>query len=153
MEFTDTVSLDMSKVVPTISGPKRPQDKVLLTEASSNFKKVFENVTKRKSPIISKIESQTKIETNPLRILDSKNEKDIQINSDAPIIEKVYSDDNRSYQINSDKIYKVLGYRPMRSLEEAVSDLCKAFKDGKLPNSLVDDKYMNVKVMKNKNVK
>ena len=69
------------------------------------------------------------------------------------IIEKVYSDDNRSYQINSDKIYKVLGYRPMRSLEEAVSDLCKAFKDGKLPNSLVDDKYMNVKVMKNKNVK
>ena len=41
----------------------------------------------------------------------------------------------------------------MRSLEEAVSDLCKAFKDGKLPNSLVDDKYMNVKVMKNKNVK
>jgi len=43
-------------VVPTISGPKRPQDKVLLTEASSNFKKVLENVTKRKSPIISKIE-------------------------------------------------------------------------------------------------
>jgi len=56
MEFTDTLSLDMSKVVPTISGPKRPQDKVLLTEASSNFKKVFESVTKRKSPIISKIE-------------------------------------------------------------------------------------------------
>jgi len=56
MEFTDTLSLDMSKVVPTISGPKRPQDKVLLTEASSNFKKVFESATKRKSPIISKIE-------------------------------------------------------------------------------------------------
>ena len=56
MEFTDTLSLDLSKVVPTISGPKRPQDKVLLTEASSNFKKVFESVTKRKSPIISKIE-------------------------------------------------------------------------------------------------
>jgi aconitate hydratase len=31
--FTDTLSLDMSTVVPTISGPKRPQDKVLLTEA------------------------------------------------------------------------------------------------------------------------
>ena len=56
MEFTDTLSLDLSKVVPTISGPKRPQDKVSLTEASSNFKKVFESVTKRKSPIISKIE-------------------------------------------------------------------------------------------------
>jgi aconitate hydratase len=31
----------MSTVVPTISGPKRPQDKVLLTEASTSFKKVL----------------------------------------------------------------------------------------------------------------
>ena len=38
----------MSTVVPTISGPKRPQDKVLLTEASSKFKKIFKNTTKRK---------------------------------------------------------------------------------------------------------
>jgi len=57
IEFTDTLSLDLSKVVTTISGPKRPQDKVLLSEASSNFKKVFENETKRKSPNISKIEN------------------------------------------------------------------------------------------------
>ena len=56
IEFTDTLSLDMSKVVPVISGPKRPQDKVLLTEASSNFKQVFENTTKRKSPTVSKVE-------------------------------------------------------------------------------------------------
>ena len=33
IQFTDTISLDMSTVVPTISGPKRPQDKVLLNEA------------------------------------------------------------------------------------------------------------------------
>ena len=56
IEFTDTLSLDMSKVVPVISGPKRPQDKVLLTEASSNFKQVSENTTKRKSPTVSKVE-------------------------------------------------------------------------------------------------
>ena len=37
IEFTDTLTLDMSTVVPTISGPKRPQDKVLLTEASTKF--------------------------------------------------------------------------------------------------------------------
>ena len=54
IEFTDTVSLDMSKVVPTISGPKRPQDKVLLTEASSNFKKVYEEITKRKNQVLQK---------------------------------------------------------------------------------------------------
>ena len=55
IEFTDTLSLDMSTVVPTISGPKRPQDKVLLTDASTAFKKVFEETTKRKKKIISKV--------------------------------------------------------------------------------------------------
>ena len=48
IEFTDTLSLDMSTIVPTISGPKRPQDKVLLTDASTSFKKVLEDATKRK---------------------------------------------------------------------------------------------------------
>ncbi len=55
IEFTDKVSLDMSSIVPTISGPKRPQDKVLLNEASSEFKKVFENTTERKEKHISKV--------------------------------------------------------------------------------------------------
>ena len=73
-------------------------------------------------------------------------------NRENIIIEKVKTDDNRSYQINSDKIFKVLGYKPLRTLEDAVYDLCNAFKNGKLPNSLSDDKYMNVKVMKSKNV-
>jgi len=55
IEFTDTLSLDMSTVVPTISGPKRPQDKVLLNKASSEFKKVLENITGRKQKKISKV--------------------------------------------------------------------------------------------------
>jgi aconitate hydratase len=55
IEFTDTLSLDMSTIVPTISGPKRPQDKVLLTDASTGFKKVLEDATKRKEKNISKI--------------------------------------------------------------------------------------------------
>ena len=58
IEFTDTISLDMSKVVPTISGPKRPQDKVLLTEASSNFKKVYEEITKKKAPSSAKVSGE-----------------------------------------------------------------------------------------------
>jgi len=55
MIFTDTLSLDMSTVVPTISGPKKPQDKVLLTEAASNFQKVFESITQRKTPNVSRV--------------------------------------------------------------------------------------------------
>ena len=55
IEFTDTLSLDMSTIVPTISGPKRPQDKVLLTDASTGFKTVLEDATERKEKSISKV--------------------------------------------------------------------------------------------------
>ena len=58
VEFTDKLSLDMSTIVPTISGPKRPQDKVLLTDASSNFKKIFSEITKKVEPDIYKIENE-----------------------------------------------------------------------------------------------
>lgn len=55
IEFTDTISLDMSTVVPTISGPKRPQDKVLLTDAPTSFKKVLEDATNKKDHSVSKV--------------------------------------------------------------------------------------------------
>jgi len=58
------------------------------------------------------------------------------------------SNDLRSYHINSDKIRRFLGYTPKRSVEDAVRDLCKAFKSGALPNSLDDDLYYNVRRMK-----
>ena len=53
IEFTDTISLDMSTVVPTISGPKRPQDKVLLTDAPSSFKKVLDEASIKKEHSVS----------------------------------------------------------------------------------------------------
>jgi nucleoside-diphosphate-sugar epimerase len=59
------------------------------------------------------------------------------------------SDDNRSYHINSDKIKKLLNYSPKRSIENAVEDLCNAFKQGLLANSFKDDIYFNINRMKN----
>ncbi len=35
--FTDTLSLDLSEVEPSIAGPKRPQDRILLKDAAPNF--------------------------------------------------------------------------------------------------------------------
>jgi aconitate hydratase len=35
--FTDTLDLDMSSVQPSLAGPKRPQDKVLLTQVDDEF--------------------------------------------------------------------------------------------------------------------
>jgi nucleoside-diphosphate-sugar epimerase len=58
------------------------------------------------------------------------------------------SDDLRSYHINSDKIKRVLGYAPRHTIEDAVRDLCVAFRKGLIPNSLEDDQYFNVKRLK-----
>jgi nucleoside-diphosphate-sugar epimerase len=58
------------------------------------------------------------------------------------------TDDIRSYHINSDKIAARLGFRPKRGVEDAVRDLCQAFRAGKLPNSMTDDRYYNVKVLR-----
>jgi nucleoside-diphosphate-sugar epimerase len=67
----------------------------------------------------------------------------------APIdIVTSHSDDNRSYHINSDKIASALGFKPKHTIEEAVRDLCKAFRAGKLPNSMADDRYYNVRTLK-----
>jgi nucleoside-diphosphate-sugar epimerase len=63
-------------------------------------------------------------------------------------IETTPSNDPRSYHINSDKIKRVLGFAPKRSVEDAVRDLCRAFKAGKLPDSLTNDRYFNVRTMK-----
>jgi nucleoside-diphosphate-sugar epimerase len=58
------------------------------------------------------------------------------------------TDDIRSYHINSDKIRRMLGFSPRHTVEDAVRDLCKAFKANKLPNSMTDDRYFNVRQLK-----
>ena len=45
--YTDTLELDMGTIVPAISGPKRPQDYVALTDAKTAFAKEMEETFKR----------------------------------------------------------------------------------------------------------
>jgi nucleoside-diphosphate-sugar epimerase len=58
------------------------------------------------------------------------------------------TNDLRSYHINSDKIRRILGFQPKYTVEDAVRDLCAAFRAGKLPNSLDSARYFNVRTMK-----
>ena len=53
--FTDIVKLDVSTVVTSISGPKRPQDKVLLTNSATDFAKVYKENTKRDTQVTAKV--------------------------------------------------------------------------------------------------
>lgn len=58
------------------------------------------------------------------------------------------SEDTRSYHINSDKIKRVLGFIPRYTVSDAIEELCDAFASNRLPNSLTDDIYFNVKRLK-----
>jgi len=57
------------------------------------------------------------------------------------------SDDNRSYHISSDLITRELGFAPKRRIEDAVRDLVAAFGAGKVPGSMEDPRYFNIKMM------
>jgi nucleoside-diphosphate-sugar epimerase len=63
-------------------------------------------------------------------------------------IDTTSTNDNRSYHVSSRKIAGKLGYRPNHSIEDAVRDLCCAFKAGKFPDSMTNEDYVNVKTVK-----
>jgi aconitate hydratase len=42
--FSDTIELDLSSVVPSVAGPKRPQDRVSLTESKAEFRAALEGL-------------------------------------------------------------------------------------------------------------
>jgi len=67
----------------------------------------------------------------------------------APIeLKTTTSDDNRSYHVSSRKIADKLGWKPKRTIEDAVRDLCRAFKEGKFRDSMTEDNYVNVRAVK-----
>ena len=68
------------------------------------------------------------------------------IGSDVEI-ETLPTDDNRSYHVSSEKIKKTLNFTPKHTIKDAIRDLKKAFEEKKLPDSLVNSKYFNIKKM------
>lgn len=60
--------------------------------------------------------------------------------------------DQRSYRISSGKIKKELGFAPKKSINQAITDLTKAFRKEKIPNSMTDERYYNIKTMQKINL-
>ena len=60
------------------------------------------------------------------------------------------SDDHRSYHVSSERIRRDLGFAAQRSVEDAVVDLREAFRAGKVPNPMNDDRYYNIRRMQNR---
>jgi aconitate hydratase len=49
--FTKTLELDMASVVPSLAGPKRPQDKVILPEVADLFNRDLKSIYKKDKPL------------------------------------------------------------------------------------------------------
>ena len=57
--FTDTLELDMSSIEPSLAGPKRPQDRVLLSEVDDQFNAELEQTYKKHSDPRVAVEGET----------------------------------------------------------------------------------------------
>jgi len=55
-KYTTVLNFDISKVIPSVAGPKRPQDKVALNTVPENFINSFENLSNNEHKIIIKNE-------------------------------------------------------------------------------------------------
>lgn len=62
-------------------------------------------------------------------------------------IEVFPTNDNRSYHVSSEKIKNIINFEPKFTIKDAIKDLKIAFEKNKLPNSLKDSKYFNIKKM------
>jgi nucleoside-diphosphate-sugar epimerase len=72
------------------------------------------------------------------------------VGKDSVEIVTAPTNDNRSYHISSAKIRHELRFEPKHTIEDAVRDLCDAFKAGKIPNPMNDARYYNIKMMQAK---
>ncbi len=68
-------------------------------------------------------------------------------------LEKVPTDDIRSYHISSEKIKKELGFEAKHTIEDAVQSLADAYKKGLIKNGLENPMYYNIKRMREVNLK
>ncbi len=67
-------------------------------------------------------------------------------------LETLETNDNRSYHVSSNKIKDIINFEATYTIKDAVKDLKEAFENNKLPNSLKDSKYFNIKKMQEINL-
>ena len=68
-------------------------------------------------------------------------------------IQKMQTNDKRSYHISSEKIFKVLGFKTKYTVKNAAQDLKKAFKKKIFVKPLLNKKYFNIKTMQSISLK
>ena len=68
-------------------------------------------------------------------------------------VEKIPTDDHRSYHISSNKINKELDFKPKKNIDQAITDLKEYFINNSKMEDFSQDIYYNIKRMQNINLK
>ena len=58
---------------------------------------------------------------------------------------KEKSNDLRSYHVNSDKIKRILNFKPKKKIDDAIEELVDEFEKGRLKDSFTNLNYFNIK--------
>jgi len=82
-EYSETLGLDMATVVPSLAGPKRPQDRIALSESKASFEKDVEMI-------------KSEAGLNTKAITTSINGKEVSIDNGAVVIAAITSCTNTS---------------------------------------------------------
>ncbi|AIL64652.1 Aconitate hydratase 1 [Rickettsiales bacterium Ac37b] len=122
--FTDVLELDLGNVKPSLAGPKRPQDKLLLSEVSKNFQEVLPSFVKNNQ----NTEKKFKVEG-----------KDYELNNGSVVIAAITSCTNTS----NPSVMIAAGLVAKAALERGMN--CKPWvKTSLAPGSKVVSEYLEV---------
>jgi nucleoside-diphosphate-sugar epimerase len=60
--------------------------------------------------------------------------KKVQAQAGGTITDHAVTNDPRSYTLNSDKIWNAVRFKALKTVDQAIADVCAAVRDGKVPN-------------------
>src|SRR5919202_1539033 len=72
--YSDTLELDLGDVVPSLAGPKRPQDRVPLTEADQRFREAFEEDTGQRFTPADELSAESFPASDPPAVWEGEDE-------------------------------------------------------------------------------
>ncbi len=95
--FTDTLELDLSTVVPSLAGPKRPQDRIALTNMKSNYADAFKAERERvAAAAAAKGGTATAVDLAPAKVRTSHRDHEFDLTDGAVVIAAITSCTNTS---------------------------------------------------------
>lgn len=144
-------NLAVNKGVITVFGGSQQRPNIHIDDVSDLYVKMLEYP---KEKIAGRIFNAGNENLSILQIAKKvKKIAEKHIGKKIEIIANPSTDDQRSYRVSWGKIKKQLGWKPKKTVENAISDLVNAFRSGKLPDSLEDPIYFNIKRLKQINFK